>query len=130
MIEIDGDVKRVRFENFDDFTEAPCIHKHKGKYYLSYATGFPEKISYAMADNIEGPYEDMGVLNEVAGKSNTNSQASTKFKGKWYFFYHNGARKGGGGASRSVCIDQLHYNRNKSLKRVIMTTEGVKKTNK
>ena len=130
MIEIDGDVKRVMFENFDDFTEAPWIHKHKGKYYLSYATGFPEKISYAMADNIEGPYKYMGILNEVAGNSNTNHQAITKFKGKWYFFYHNGARKGGGGASRSVCIDQLHYNRNKSLKRVIMTTEGVKKTNK
>lgn len=28
-------------------------------------------------------------------------------------------------ASRSVCIDRLYYNKDKTLKRIIMTSEGV-----
>lgn len=125
MIEIDGPVKRIEFEGLD-FTEAPWVHKYRGKYYLSYASGFPEKISYAMADKIEGPYQYKGVLNEIAGNSNTNHQSIVQFKGKWYFIYHNGAiQKDGSSYSRSVCIDSLEYNPDGTMKRVQMTSEGV-----
>jgi beta-xylosidase len=125
MIEIDGQVKQIKFDGMD-FTEAPWIHKYKGKYYLSYATGFPEKIAYAMADKIEGPYKYQGILNEIAGNSNTNHQAIIEFKGKWYFIYHNGGiQKDGSSYSRSVCIDELHYNADGTMRRVQMTSEGV-----
>ena len=125
MIEIDGEVKRIMFDGFE-FTEAPWVHKHNGKYYLTYATGFPEKIAYAMADNIEGPYEYKGLLNEIAGNSNTNHQAIVNFKNEWLFIYHNGAHQQGGGSySRSVCIDRMHYNPDGTIKRIVMTTEGV-----
>lgn len=125
MIEIDGEIKKIDFDSFQ-FTEAPWIHKYKNKYYLSYATGFPEKIAYAMADNIEGTYTYKGILNEVAGNSNTNHQAIVEFKGQWYFIYHNGALQNGGTSySRSVCIDRLEYNPDGTMKRVIMTSEGV-----
>ncbi|UOB17964.1 family 43 glycosylhydrolase [Abyssalbus ytuae] len=127
MIEIDGDIKQMNFEGFE-FTEAPWVHKYKNKYYLTYATGFPEKIAYAMADNIEGPYEYKGILNEIAGNSNTNHQAIVDFKGKSYFIYHNGAiQTDGGSYSRSVCIDKLEYNRNGAIKPIIMTTNGINK---
>ncbi|WP_155960730.1 family 43 glycosylhydrolase [Flavobacterium daejeonense] len=127
MIEIDGPVKKIDFNGLQ-FTEAPWVHKKNGKYYLSYASGFPEKIAYAMADSIEGPYEYQGILNEIAGNSNTNHQAILEFKGKPYFIYHNGAiQTNGGSYSRSVCIDQLEYNTDGSLKRVMMTSEGVSK---
>lgn len=125
MIEIDEDVKQIDFEDFR-FTEAPWIHKYNGKYYLSYATEFPEKIAYATADRIEGPYTYRGILNEIAGNSNTNHQAIVEFKGEWYFIYHNGAINDNGGSySRSICIDRLYHNADGSLKRIIMTTEGV-----
>lgn len=125
MIELDGPVKKIDFDDFD-FTEAPWIHKYNGKYYLSYATGFPEKIAYAMSDHIEGPYNYKGILNEIAGNSNTNHQAILPFKGQWYFIYHNGAiQTKGGSFSRSVCIDRLRYNADGSMQRVIMTSEGV-----
>ena len=79
-----------------------------------------------MADRIEGPYEYKGILNEIAGNSNTNHQGIVQFKGKWYFLYHNGGiNTEGGSYSRSVCIDDLHYNPDGTLKRVVMTTEGV-----
>jgi beta-xylosidase len=108
------------------YTEAPWIHKHKGWYYLSYASEFPEKIVYAMSKKITGPWEYKGILNEIAGNSNTNHQSIIKFKGNWYFIYHNGgADVNGGSFRRSVCIDKLKYNRNGTIKRIQMTTEGV-----
>ena len=125
MIEIEGPIKKFDFEGLQ-FTEAPWIHKHNGYYYLSYATGFPEKIAYAMSKNIEGPYEFKGILNEIAGNSNTNHQAILDFKGQSYFIYHNGAiQTNGGSYSRSVCIDNLQYNNDGSIKRVSMTSDGV-----
>jgi hypothetical protein len=125
MLEIDGEVKQMTFDNFN-FEEAPWIHKYNGKYYLSYATGFPEKIAYAMADRIDGHYEYKGILNEIAGNSNTNHQSIVQFGGEWRFIYHNGAiQPDGGSFSRSVCIDNLHHNPDGSIKRIRMTTEGV-----
>lgn len=125
MVEIDGEVKQINFEGFE-FTEAPWVHKRNGKYYLTYATGFPEKIAYAMADAIEGPYVYKGILNEIAGNSNTNHQAIVDYKGKSYFIYHNGGiQTDGGSYSRSVCIDKLEYNMDGTIKPVIMTSKGI-----
>ncbi|MGL1959213.1 MAG: glycoside hydrolase family 43 protein [Colwellia sp.] len=125
MIEIDGDIKQIMFDGFK-FTEAPWIHKKNNKYYLTYATQFPEKIAYSMSDNIEGPWEYKGLLNEIAGNSNTNHQAIVEFKGNDYFIYHNGGiQTNGGGYSRSICIDKLEYNFDGTLKKVLMTSEGV-----
>lgn len=125
MIELDGPVKQVKFKDFE-FEEAAWVHSYNGRYYLSYASGFPEKIAYAMSDKIDGPYEYKGILNELAGNSNTNHEAIVQFKGQWYFIYHNGGiQPAGGSFSRSVCIDRLQYNADGTIKRIVMTTEGV-----
>jgi len=124
MLEIDGEVKQLKFDGFE-FTEAPWLHQYQGKYYLSYATGFPEKIAYAMADHIAGPYTYKGLLNEIAGNSNTNHQAIVNFKDQWYFIYHNGGiNTDGGSYSRSICIDTLEYRADGTIKRINMTSEG------
>jgi beta-xylosidase len=124
MTELDGPINKVALPNF---TEAPWIHKRGDWYYLSYASGFPEKIVYAMSRKLEGPWEYKGILNEIAGNSNTNHQSIIDFKGQSYFIYHNGAiNTDGGSFRRSVCIDYLNYNKDGTLKRVVMTTEGVK----
>jgi len=123
MIELDGPVKTI---DLPHFTEAPWIHKKNGWYYLSYAYEFPEKIAYAMSRNIEGPWQYKGIINEIAGNSNTNHQAIIEFKGKDYFIYHNGALAADAGSfHRSVSIDYLYYNKDGTIKRVIMTSEGV-----
>lgn len=124
MIDLDGPIKTI---DLPKFTEASWIHKHKDWYYLSYATEFPEKIAYAMSRNINGPWEYKGILNELAGNCNTNHQSIIDFKGKSYFIYHNGGIPTDGGSfRRSVCIDYLNYNKDGSMKRVVMTSEGVK----
>ena len=123
MTEIDGEIYHIKLPNF---TEAPWIHKHNGWYYLSYAYEFPEKIAYAMSKSITGPWEFKGILNELAGNSNTNHQSIIDFKGQSYFIYHNGASKPNGGSfRRSVCVDKLFYNKDGTMKRVVMTSEGI-----
>ncbi|MDR3694854.1 glycoside hydrolase family 43 protein [Mucilaginibacter sp.] len=125
MVELDGPIKTLILPHY---TEAPWIHKRKGWYYLSYAYDFPEKTAYAMSKSIEGPWIYKGIINELAGNSNTNHQAIIDFKGKSYFIYHNGALAADAGSfHRSVCIDYLFYNKDGTIKRVIMTSEGVKK---
>lgn len=123
MIEFDGPIHTV---DLPEFTEAPWIHKRGDWYYLSYAYQFPEKTAYAMSKSITGPWEYKGILNEIAGNSNTNHQAIIHFKGKDYFIYHNGGIPTEGGSfRRSVCIDYLYYNEDGTMKRVTMTSEGV-----
>lgn len=121
MTEIDGPVHRI---NVPDFTEAPWMHKYNGKYYLTYASGWPEKISYAVADNIAGPYKPMGVISEIAGNSNTTHPAIVQFKGKWIFFSHNGALPDGTSYSRSVIAEPLEYNADGSIKNIPPTEKG------
>jgi hypothetical protein len=108
------------------YTEAPWVHKKDGMYYLSFAAGFPERIEYAIASSPAGPYTYKGILNEIAGNSNTNHQAVLQFKNNWYFVYHNGGiQTDGGSFSRSVCIDKLEYDVDNLYKPIIMTTKGV-----
>lgn len=124
MIELDGPIQSV---DVPKFTEAPWIHKRGAMYYLSYATGFPERIAYATAPKITGPWTYRGILAEVAANSNTIHQAIIEFKGQWYFIYHNGATQvpnEGGSFRRAVCVDYLYYNPDGTMKRVVQTTEG------
>jgi len=123
MIDMDGPIKKI---DLLKFTEAPWIHKKNGWYYLSYAYEFPEKIVYAMSKSIEGPWEYKGIINEIAGNCNTNHQAIIEFRGKDYFIYHNGALVPDYASfHRSVCIDYLYYNKDGTIKRIQMTSEGV-----
>lgn len=126
MIELDGEIHKVEFQGpAFTYTEAPWLHKHGDWYYLSFAQDFPERLGYAMSKSPEGPWEYKGILNEIAGNSNTNHHSIIEFNGEWYFIYHNGALPDGCGFRRSVCIDRLYYNEDGTIKRMIMTSEGV-----
>lgn len=118
MIEIDGDIHQI---DVPRFTEAPWMHKYRsvedrlqgknGKYYLTYASEWPEKIAYAVADNIGGPYTPMGIISEIAGNSNTTHPAIVEFKGQWLFFSHNGGLPDGGSYSRSIIAEPMSYDK-------------------
>ncbi|HEY9004829.1 glycoside hydrolase family 43 protein [Ohtaekwangia sp.] len=123
LTSIEGEIKIV---SLPDFEEGIHIHKHQEWYYLSYGYGYPEKVAYAMSKSIHGPWEFKGILNELAGNCITNRPAIIDFKEQSYFFYHNGGLKNGGSHRRSVCIDYLYYNDDRTIKRIVMTSEGVK----
>lgn len=120
MIEIDGEVHHIPLK---DFTEAPYIHKRNGKYYLTYASQWPEKIAYAMSDDINGPWEYKGIISEVAGNSNTTHPAIVNFNGRDWFFSHIGGL-GGGSGSRSVIIEPLYYNENGTIRPIPASAAG------
>ncbi|MGF7137820.1 glycoside hydrolase family 43 protein [Roseimarinus sediminis] len=121
IIEIEGDMEFP-------FTEAPWVHKKDGLYLMSFAIGFPERIAFAVSDKADGPYTYKGIINEIAGNSNTNHQSIVEYKGSWYFIYHNGGiQTDGGSYSRSMCIDQLDFDENGMYQPVLMTTKGVEK---
>jgi beta-xylosidase len=123
MTELDGSIHLL---SLPEFSEGSFISRRNGWYYLLYAYGYPEKIGYAMSRNINGPWDFKGIIAEIAGNSITSSPAILDFKGKSYFIYHNGALPGGGSYHRSVCIDYLIYNPDHTIKKIEMTSEGVR----
>lgn len=131
MIELDGEIRVVPDAQVPRYTEAPWIHKRGDTYYLSYASGFPETISYSTATSLAGPWTPRGLLAEGAFNSTTIHQGVITFRGRHWFFYHNGSMqhdsplRAGGGNRRSACIEELFYNPDGTLRRVVQTTEGV-----
>ncbi|MBR0361249.1 MAG: family 43 glycosylhydrolase [Paraprevotella sp.] len=125
MIEIDGEIKQIKFNEAHPFTEAPWIHKYNGKYYLTYASEWPEKIAYAVADKIDGPYEMKGIISEIAGNSNTTHPAIVNFKNQWLFFSHNGGLHNGTSYSRSIIAEPMEYDAEGNIQKIHPSTEGV-----
>jgi len=122
MTEIDGEIHRIDVPNF---TEAPWMHKYNGKYYLTYASEWPEKIAYAVADHIGGPYTPMGIISEIAGNSNTTHPAIIKFRDRWLFFSHNGGLPDGTSYSRSIIAEPMSYDAEGRIRSIPATTGAV-----
>ena len=122
MIEIDGEIHQI---DVPRFTEAPWMHKYNGKYYLTYASEWPEKIACAVADRVGGPYTPMGIISEIAGNSNTTHPAIVNFKGQWLFFSHNGGLPDGTSYSRSIIAEPMNYDSDGRINFIPATANGV-----
>ncbi len=131
MISYNGKVHII--EGATDFFEAVWVHKHNGNYYLSYSG--KGRILYAMSDNILGPYEFKGTILQRVN-SGTNHHSIVQYKGKWCLFYHTAdlSRQKIPEDSkewkfhkkrRSICVDELFYNPDGTIREVKMTKEGV-----
>jgi arabinoxylan arabinofuranohydrolase len=117
-------------KRFTTYEEGPWLYKRKSLYYLLYpAGGVPEHLAYSTAPSATGPWTYRDTIMSVIGKGGafTNHPGLIDFKGKTYLFYHNGALKGGGGFTRSVCVDELHFNTDGTIKRVIPTATAIDK---
>ena len=121
MVEIDGPIRRI---HVPDFTEAAWLHKYQGRYYLTYASQWPEKIAYAVADQIGGPYRPMGIISEIAGNSNTTHPAIVQHRGQWLFFSHNGGLPQGTSYSRSIIVEPLRYDASGAILPIPPTAQG------
>jgi beta-xylosidase len=130
MIEIDGEIKKIDLPNY---TEGPWLHKRGDMYYLTYAAfahqGQWEKICYATAPKITGPWTYQGILTDQAKNSYTIHPGIVQFKDQWYLFYHNATLtlNGETGAlgRRSVCVEYLYYNPDGTIQTITQTIDGV-----
>jgi len=121
MTELDGPIHTVGLFNFE---EAPYLHKRKGVYYLSYASGFPEVIAYATGPSPTGPWTYRGVIMDKNKVTPTIHQAFADFNGKSYIFYHNDVLPGGGEFRRSVAVEEFAYGQDGSIPKGAQTTAG------
>lgn len=128
MIELDGEIQTI---DLPKYVEGPWLHRHGNMYYLTYASdcGDKEAIAYATASSMSGPWTYRGELTHPAENSYTIHPGIIEFKNKWYLFYHNAilTLDGHGGTigRRSVCIDELFYNTDGTMKFVKQTKDGV-----
>ena len=130
MIELDGPIRKIPHKNV---AEGPWLFKRGGLYYNVYAADVPgnppEKIAYATAETITGPWTYRGLVTGSAKKGFTIHPAVIEFKGQWYFFYHDGSNEingqPGGDCRRSVCLEYLYFNEDGTIKPIVQTQEGV-----
>lgn len=130
MIEFDGEIRRL--EGLNGYTEGPWLHKRGDIYYLTYAAFAwegAEKIAYATAPSIEGPWTYQGILTGSARNSFTIHPGIVEFKDQWYLFYHHADLTIDGVhgtlGRRSVCVDYLEYDKDGKMKPVVQTDSGV-----
>lgn len=131
LVEFDGPIHRVHLPNY---TEGPWLFKRGGLYYLVYAAfahqGMWEKICYATATNVIGPWVYRGIVTDQAANSYTIHPGIIQFHGQWYFFYHNAVlelpdgRKGALGR-RSVCVEYMFFDPEGLIMPIKQTVEGV-----
>ncbi|MBR4348348.1 MAG: family 43 glycosylhydrolase [Fibrobacter sp.] len=126
MLELAGTPEDIKIK---DFFEAPWMHKYRGNYYFSYASGYPSTTNYSMAPSLNGPWTQKGVINDKLDNSETNHQAIFKYLGHWYFMYHGANSPGGWTYRRSVNIDYLYYDENATIQKIKRTSTGVDKVN-
>lgn len=88
------------------FFEGSWMHKHHGKYYLSYSTGSTHYLCYAEGDRPDGPFIYKGrIMEPVQGW--TTHHSVVQIDGEWYLFYHDCELSGGITHERCVKYTQL-----------------------
>jgi hypothetical protein len=90
------------------FFEAVWLHKHRGRYYLSYSTGDTHLVVYATGDSPYGPFTYQGVvLTPVLGW--TTHHSIVAHEGRSYLFFHDSSLSGGKTHLRSAKVTELVY---------------------
>ena len=124
MTEKEGEITTFKPKNY---IEGPWVYKRKDLYYLIYASKGtkPEMIEYCTAKTVTGPWTYQGIIQDNVPNSFTTHPGVLDYKGHSYFFYHNGALPTGGSYRRSICIDEMHYNTDGTIQKIVQTTTGV-----
>jgi len=107
--------------------DKPYLHKHNGKYYLSWG------CFYAMSDNVYGPYVYKGCLidkdhtaEEFQKGLVTDRHASFfEYNGQWYFLCNDQSYPGQGPFFRTAVMSYLHYRDNGEMATVELNRLGV-----
>jgi beta-xylosidase len=131
MTELDGEIRTI---DLPDFTEGPWLFKRGAHYYLAYASidedkQGDERIAYAMAPSVTGPWTYQGLITGETRNSYTIHPGIVEFKGQWYFFYHDalltiGDLKGADGR-RAVAAEHLSFNADGTIRPVEQTDAGI-----
>ena len=106
---LDENGQPLRADDHDRrYFEAPWIHRHNGRYYLSYSTGNTHYLCYATSDSPYGPFVYQGrILEPVVGW--TSHQSIVEFEGRWWLYYHDSLLSGGVTHLRSAKAVEIEH---------------------
>ena len=131
MVSFDGPIRTIALP---DFEEGPWVFKRGDLYYLAYASmdkaiSPDERISYATAPTIEGPWTWRGEITGSAENSFTIHPGIAEFKGDWYLFYHVGTLtvddQPGAIGRRAVAVERMSFNPDGTIRPVEQTSAGI-----
>ena len=117
------------------YVEGPTMFIRNGKYYLMWSEGGwtngTYKVAYGVSDNVMGPFERKATILEadesIATGAGHHSVINIPGTDEWYIVYHRRPIPNLDRDHRVVCIDQMLFDADGSIKDVKMTFEGVKK---
>ncbi|MDR1134692.1 MAG: family 43 glycosylhydrolase [Clostridiales Family XIII bacterium] len=124
---------RVPDGQIPSYHEGPWVFKRGDIYYLTYpgaaitdtVTGSrSDQMLYSTSASIHGPWIPSGVFFAPVNTGDTSHGSVVEFKGRWFLFYHNAVVSGGTGNLRSVAVDELFFNADGSIQKVVQTTTG------
>jgi beta-xylosidase len=124
LIELDGPIKKLPLRNYG---EGIWVHKRNGIYYFSYPIHIEREgetkqlLAYSTSESPYGPFEYRGII--LDNDSRNSHHSIIEIEGQWYLFYHV---EGPSPYERRVCVDNLYYFEDGSIKEVIMTKDEVK----
>ncbi|MGY6650241.1 family 43 glycosylhydrolase [Wenyingzhuangia sp. IMCC45574] len=109
------------------YGEGPWVFKRKGLYYYVYSNGWAKDATmvYATSQNPLGPFVYQGKVMEPVS-SWTSHGSVVQYKKKWYVFYHT-QDLSNSGFKRSICVDELFFNKKGEIIPVKPTRTGVSK---
>lgn len=120
----------------EGYVEGPFVFLRNGVYYFTWSEGNwtddSYKVVYAIADKVTGPYTKIGAVLEsnpkIATGAGHHSVISVPQTDEWIIVYHRRPIPNLGRDHRVVCMDRMEFNRDGTIKPVIMTNKGVART--
>lgn len=113
------------------FTEGAFMHRHQGRYYLSYSHGVWRESSYSVhyssSDSPTGPWTYHGpiLVSDATRKGpGHHSFLQDPRSGQWLIFYHRWENQTGDGpyrGSRQICIDRVEHDSEGLIRPIAMT---------
>jgi hypothetical protein len=118
----------------EHYVEGPFVFTRQGKYYLMWSEGGwqgPDySVAYAIGDTPTGPFARVGkVLQQdpsVATGAGHHSVLPVPGSDTWYIVYHRRPLGTKNGNHREVCIDEMRFNPDGTIRPVTITFDGVK----
>ncbi|NIK68145.1 glycoside hydrolase family 43 protein [Paenibacillus sp. BK720] len=116
-----------------DYVEGPCMIKRNGQYVFMWAEGGwggPHyRVAYALAESPLGPFERIDTIlqqdPEVATGAGHHGYLQIPDTDEYYIVYHRRPLTETAANHRVVCIDNLYFNEDNTIRPVKITFEGV-----
>jgi len=123
--------REVPVETPPQFTEAPFLHHHAGRYHLTYSHGSfrhaSYSVHYATAESPTGPWTYRGaILTSDATRKGPGHHSFVRHpeSGEWLIVYHRWENQAGDGpyrGQRQICLERMDHDAEGFVRPVVMT---------